>query len=277
MARQEVVLQVFVASPGDVLAEREILESIIHELNRSWSRTLNLRLELIRWETDVVPGFGNYPQEVINKQIRNNYDVFIGIFWGRIGTETKKADSGTIEEFETAYSKFKDDPDSIEILIYFKDAPLSPSKIDSYQLSKLQDFKSRLGERGGLYWEFDTENDFESTLRSHLSALAQKWAQKLNTETSVLFTTEKKADLIVNEEENDDDYGFLDYLEAFETLNLDMCSALEHMSEATQNIGQNLEKRTAEMNEIGEVHDKATLSKAKKVLKLSSEDLERYA
>ncbi|TOO45297.1 DUF4062 domain-containing protein, partial [Vibrio parahaemolyticus] len=60
MAKSQHVLSVFVASPSDVKQERNLLESIINELNKTWSKTLNLRLELLRWETDCYPAFGDY-------------------------------------------------------------------------------------------------------------------------------------------------------------------------------------------------------------------------
>lgn len=106
MPRNETVIGVFVASPSDVSEERKALESVVHELNKTWSKNLNLRLDLIKWETDIYPGFGEYSQDVINEQVNDEYDVFVAIFWGRSGTPTKIAESGTIEEFNRAYNKY---------------------------------------------------------------------------------------------------------------------------------------------------------------------------
>lgn len=85
MPRSETIIGTFVASPSDVEEERTALESVVVELNKTWSKSLNLRLDLIKWETDVYPGFGQYPQDVINTQIGDEYDIFIAIFWGKIG------------------------------------------------------------------------------------------------------------------------------------------------------------------------------------------------
>src|SRR5882757_6446254 len=98
MPRQEQVLSVFVASPSDVANERAKLESIISEINVTWSRQLGIRLDLIRWETHANPGIDVDAQAVINKQIPDDYDIFIGILWCRYGTPTQRAESGTIEE-----------------------------------------------------------------------------------------------------------------------------------------------------------------------------------
>ena len=42
----------------------------------------------LRGVEDVAPAFGSEPQEVVNKQIQD-YDIFVGILWHRIGTPTK--------------------------------------------------------------------------------------------------------------------------------------------------------------------------------------------
>ena len=88
MPRHSLVVQVFVASPSDVTNEREQLETLIFETNKIWGRTLGVIFELIKWENDVRPAFGSDPQSVINSQIGDDYDIFIGILWGKFGTKT---------------------------------------------------------------------------------------------------------------------------------------------------------------------------------------------
>ena len=93
MAKSQTILQVFVASPGDVDIERKILEDVISEFNLTWSDTNKVRLELLKWETHSHPGFGQDAQDVINQQIGNDYDIFIGIMWGRFGSPTNRSES----------------------------------------------------------------------------------------------------------------------------------------------------------------------------------------
>lgn len=186
MPKSFIEIQVFVGSPSDVQKERELLVTVIDELNQNWSSTLGVRLRLLRWETDVHPSLGSDPQAVINEQIGDEYDVFIGILWGRFGTPTVKAESGMMEEFERALSRRKDGSTSPEIMIYFKDSPISPTKIDPTQLMKIQQFRSELPEIGALYAEFSDDSGFESALRAHLAAVARKLAQKPATDTNKL-------------------------------------------------------------------------------------------
>lgn len=112
MAKQVSVLSVFVASPEDVADERECLEGVIRELNLQWTSRC-VRLELVRWETHAYPGVGSDPQEVINEQIGDDYDIFLGLLWKRFGTATPRAGSGTEEEFNRAFARHGKDSKSL--------------------------------------------------------------------------------------------------------------------------------------------------------------------
>ena len=105
-------LSVLVGSPGDVTEERERLEQVVSSVNSAFAGT-GISLRLIRWEHDVRPGLGEDGQAVVNDEIPEDYDVFIGIMWNSVGTPTGRAISGTIEEFEKAVERFDKDPSSI--------------------------------------------------------------------------------------------------------------------------------------------------------------------
>ncbi|MDK8465258.1 hypothetical protein [Marinobacter sp. SS13-12] len=278
MPRNETVINVFVASPSDVSEERKALESVVHELNKTWSKNLNLRLDLIKWETDVHPGIGAYSQDVINEQINDEYDVFIAMFWGRVGSPTHKAKSGTLEEFNRAYRKYASDKNSVDIMVYFKDQPLPPSKIDYEQLKNIQELKIELGEKGSLYWIFENTEDFESLLRTHLSKVAQKWSSKYSSVNHGSSKTLEIAKIEETESLDDiDEYGLLDFTEIYEDRMFDMTSALAAMAEATEKIGHQFNRRTEEINALKEAGEHSDPKKARRVIKLSSDDMERYS
>src|SRR6476661_1172207 len=121
------VLKIFLASPGDVVRERNYVKEVIDEINRTTAPSKGVRLEVVRSEGNVFPGY--HPeggQAVLNAQIANmeEYALFIGIMWNRVGTPTPRAVSGTIEEFERAVKawKSKKQPD---IWFYFRQAAAS--------------------------------------------------------------------------------------------------------------------------------------------------------
>jgi hypothetical protein len=135
-------------------------------------KSLGVSFELIRWETHTHPAFGGDPQTIINDQLGEDYDIFIGILWSRFGTPTPRALSGTAEEFNRAVSRTQNGrPD---VMIYFKDAPIAPSKIDAQQLNRVAEFKQSLA-NSGLFSVFEDSLSFQSSLRAHLSTLAQKY------------------------------------------------------------------------------------------------------
>jgi hypothetical protein len=272
MPRNETILNVFVASPSDVNDERKALDSIVQELNKTWSKNLNLRLDLLKWETDIHPSFGDYSQNVINEQIDDDYDIFIAIFWSRIGTKTPKAESGTLEEFERAYARYKSDKPT-EIMIYFKDQAIPPSRMDPLQLQNIHNLKTSLGEKGGLYWTFETTEEFTSLLRVHLSKVAQKWSRDFKNPASI--KTSNKIEPI--EESTEEEYGLLDYQEIFEHQMANVISSFEAISQATEIVAAQFTKRTEEINEITKANKSADPKTARKIIKLSSEDMDRYS
>jgi hypothetical protein len=98
------ILKVFVASPNDVIEERIALAKLIGDINDVLvylAPEKQLRLELVPYETHAYPDLGR-PQDVINREIPIDYDIFVGIMCKRVGRPTDTADSGTVEEFSRA-------------------------------------------------------------------------------------------------------------------------------------------------------------------------------
>ena len=156
----------FIASPGDVKAERDACEAVVNEINRTFA-TSNISLRLIRWETDAHPDLGSDGQTIINEQLRpEEADFFIGVFWSRFGTPTPRAESGTEEEFNLAFEKWKKTK-SNRILVFFKTEAV-PQPIDAQQIDKVNQFKDKLTGMG-LYKEFRTTEEFSSALRETLN------------------------------------------------------------------------------------------------------------
>lgn len=268
MARQTTIFQIFVASPSDVVEERAILEQVITQLNQIWSRTLGLTFELLKWEKAVRPGFSSDPQAVINNQIGVDYDVFIGIFWGRLGTATPRAESGTLEEFDRAYSRFMDNGTVPEIMLYFKDAPIAPSKVNLDQLKGVLEFKQSLTDRGGLYSEFEDSAGFESSVRAHLSAIAQKFSQP-----SVVSAILPQRVPPSSEVEDGEELGYLDHIDVYLSKMDEMTVALEVINTATVKIGEQATRHTQELTKK-ELRSEAAI---KQFILYTAGDLASYA
>ena len=184
----------FVASPSDLSEERLAVDEIIQELNLVYGNQNNLIIEVLKWETHSAPGISNvHPQEIINQDIGNEYDLFLGLLWNKFGTKTESADSGTEEEFLLAYKRFKEGEENFQILFYFKTAPpKSMNDINWKNLKKIEEFKNSISEKHVLYWEFDTLENLKSLLRIHIpkriESITRNKITSIKTESVVIAT-----------------------------------------------------------------------------------------
>ncbi|WP_421215068.1 hypothetical protein [Aeromonas jandaei] len=137
MAYEAKVFRVLIASPSDVVEERDIAVKTIQEWNDLNSPERKVVLLPLRWETHTAPEYGARPQEVINRQVVDHCDLVIGVFWTRIGSPTGVADSGTLEEIERVASK------GYPVMLYFSQVKKDPNQIDLEQLAKLREFKDK--------------------------------------------------------------------------------------------------------------------------------------
>ena len=272
MARNEKVFVAFVASPSDVEDERNKLEEVVQELNSTWGRNLSARLELIRWETHSYPGADQDAQAVINQQIGNEYDIFIGIMWGRFGSPTERAASGTEEEFHRVWQRHQDGSD-VKIMFYFKDAPIAPSKLDPKQLAKIQSFKSKIGDEGVFHWSFQTLESFEGLLRVHLSRQLQ--AFQTTGDAGAKETLVARTDDAARPSE--DDVGILDLMEVLDKRFRTVAEIITRISSATDDLATRMNQRSGEITKaIAGAEGGLSHSEAKKLVNTAADDMNRY-
>ena len=162
-------LRIVVASPNDVLAERECISRVLADLNSNLALQRNVYLELSRWETDSYPGFHHDgPQGLIDPILRvEDCDILIGIFWTKFGTPVGDAESGTEHEFRRAFESWQK-KGTPHIMFYFNRQPYWPSKEEELdQWKQVLRFKREFP-REGLWWEYEGVSDFEKLVRQHL-------------------------------------------------------------------------------------------------------------
>ena len=241
MPRPEQAIVVLAASPSDLEPERTQLEEVIRELNLSWAESQGFRLELVRWETHGFPGVGDDPQDVLNRELPNDPDIFIGLMWARYGTATGRAGSGTEEECNRALERYKQNPDSVRIMFYFKDAPLAPSAIDPDQLRKVARFRESLGAEGTLYWTFKTLEGFGQLLRIHLSRQLQEIAavqpRRAAASQAISQSTATESD----------ELGLLDFLDLVDGHFGALTEIANRITTETASIGDKMQRRAAEI------------------------------
>jgi len=169
--RSAVILNVLIASPSDVSAERDAVESAIHEWNANHHERMGIMLHPVRWETHSYPASGDRPQAIINRQIVDSGDILIGIFGYRLGTPTGVAQSGTIEEIEKFRKTGK------HVALYFSVADV-PRSADRDQLKALENYQ-RERERDTLFGRFRTPEELRRLVTQHLPKIVAEVCQRI--------------------------------------------------------------------------------------------------
>ncbi len=186
-------LKIFISSPGDVIPERQVARKVIGELNEEMMG--KVFLVPVLWEQEPLLASGNFQTQIDSPE---GTDILLGILWTKIGsplpesmlrTDGTRYDSGTAFEFESALAGYKKNrkPD---ILLYRKLGAPSIS-LDNQeevmermkQINLLDAYiKKHLMAEDGSYiaafHTFETEEQFETILKTHLRKLILKQLEK---------------------------------------------------------------------------------------------------
>jgi hypothetical protein len=283
MAREAKILTVFVASPKDVADDRATVVQAITEFNMTWGPRLGIYLDVVRWETHTYPGIGVDAQDVINRQIEENYDIFIGILWQRFGTPTGRAGSGTEEEFNRAFARHKEQPGSVHIMFYFNMAPCTPRSVtDADQLGRVFKFKESLGEKGVYYWEYAGSEEFAGFLRIHLAHHLQSLVNAAPSIPSPEPTNHKlkapAGSKPVGGPPSDQpgDEGMMDLIEEAEGHFADANRALQRMFDAQEAFNSRIHRHTEDATVTGQSENLDSKS-MKRVINAAADTLEVFA
>lgn len=161
------VVTIFLSSPGDVDLERQSVNDAVAKL-----QTIFSRYEVIPtvWQYTVgaVPGVGTDAQVVVDRSLPAEYDIYVGIMCSRFGTPTKRAVSGTIEEFQAAINRFAK-TGKPQIFFYFcSDPKISDNPEQAAQLHAVREFTASYP---GLYFQYASPDDLQQKFLLHLTSV----------------------------------------------------------------------------------------------------------
>ena len=167
-------ISVFIASPSDLVKERNLFRSAVHQLNVGFGDGDDVEFEPLGWE-DTLASTGRRNQGVINEEI-DRCDVFILVMhrrWGQEAPDAKPYSSYTEEEFHRALERWKREG-APEIFVFFKRVDTASEADPGTQLKRVMDFRKQLEEtRQVLYHYFDDEQSFVNEVDRHLRAYAK--------------------------------------------------------------------------------------------------------
>jgi CheY-like chemotaxis protein len=188
-------VRVFISSPGDVIPERVMTKNVINLLNEEFAG--KVFMIPILWEEEPLVASDTFQAQI---EQPSDADIYVGILWSRIGSELPKSvlrddgtryESGTVFEFEEALRGFETDgkPD---ILVYRKTAmPTTPLDDREAVLERMDQverlgayiesqFRHPDGSYKSAFHNFETLDQFETMLRTHLGKLLVQIVERRN-------------------------------------------------------------------------------------------------
>jgi hypothetical protein len=186
------VLQLFIASPSDVTAERDAVRRAVGEWNELHGREMRVFIHAVGW--DMASGLYGKPQASIEFELLDDSDLLIGIFWKGVGNSKVSGQPATIREI----MKFKATRRPYEIL--FKDEAVPPSEVDSQQTEYLNELKAKLkaGRNSKLYFAFANADALRADLSRMLTQMVRKAISDIGSVKASVPTSQDVRDMVTS-------------------------------------------------------------------------------
>ncbi|MCK4825661.1 NACHT domain-containing protein, partial [bacterium] len=175
--------------------EKNIVSSVCDTLSRNILAQKNIHIRTIHWAKDVpriITGEG--PQKIINRYLdEEDYDIYVGILWGRFGEPQSNGLTPTEGEFEEALKRYKETGRPL-IKFFFKKEKLYPeNEYEASQLLSIQKFKKRI-EALGLYDSFIADLELQEKAFISIQQLTEKLT--ITEDSQILFQRIKYPEVI---------------------------------------------------------------------------------
>ena len=169
MAYQATTLQLLISCPGDI--EQEDLAAVRKAITR-WNVLHGESMEHVvvpvHWSDHASAEFGAPPQQIINDQLVSSVDVGVALFWGRLGTPTATAASGTAEEIVVLHDAGK----PVSVLRCTK---LLPARGDHTERARLDEYIRNEIQPRGLVADYDSAAALEQQVDTILTRLVRRY------------------------------------------------------------------------------------------------------
>jgi hypothetical protein len=172
MAYASTTLHLLISAPGDVTeGDRAIIQRSVSRWNFNYGKQFQLTVLPIWWGEHASAEFGEHPQDVINRQLIDDADLALAIFWTRLGTGTQRAVSGTAEEIERMAQAGK----TVSVLHCTRPVP---AESDLDQQLALRDYLKSV-QSNALVMSYDSDADLASRVDNLLSRQATLFMGKV--------------------------------------------------------------------------------------------------
>ena len=249
MPKSSTTFTVVLASPGDMAADRDVVEVAIEELNELL-RDRCVKIDCRRWEKHGIPAVTDDAQGAINKQLLDGADIVIALFGSRLGTPTKSAKSGTAEEIDVVLRNPDDKFDGMNLQIYFSRKPVQIWEVDINEIARLKEFRHEIQSKA-LVAEYDNLEDLGSRVRLGLSKAVESWAKRDSKPVDGVEETPPLVVNVANDEPEEEEFGLLDLQLLMEQHLSEGTKSLELSASALRSFSDKVEGHTQLINKGG--------------------------
>jgi formylglycine-generating enzyme required for sulfatase activity len=163
------IITLFVASPGDVVTERNHVAAVAAAINRNMAKDRDVQFDVVGWKTGVRPRVNELgPQGPIDEDLpMERCDIVVGIFWKRFGTPMPQmgGETGTEHEVRAAIAAWRKSGKP-EVVMCFNDAPYKPEGLEGLkQATRVMEFRKEIP---GLELAYEGADDFRDKIRDYL-------------------------------------------------------------------------------------------------------------
>ncbi|QQZ55326.1 hypothetical protein IFE09_18160 [Streptomyces microflavus] len=173
MAYASTTLHLLISAPKDLTdGDRAVIERSVSRWNFNYGKQFQLTVLPIWWGEHASSEFGEHPQDVINRQLIDDADLALAIFWTRLGTGSERAVSGTAEEIERMAEAGK----TVSVLHCTR---AIPGLSDLEQQIALRDYLASIQPKA-LVMSYANEADLVSRVDNLLSRQATQFMAKVS-------------------------------------------------------------------------------------------------
>lgn len=165
------IYPLLISSPGDVSNDARLVANAAHRWSVIYSRNFGTNVLPLYWASHAAAEYGVRPQEALNKQLVEQADIVIALFWHRLGTETGEAESGTVEEIEKAYER------GAHVAVLRRRRHIPSGDLDPDQAKRLDVYLDSIRDKA-LILEYSDENDLRQHVETILTRVVSTSATK---------------------------------------------------------------------------------------------------
>jgi hypothetical protein len=156
-------IRIFLASPGDLMEERQAIDRFVSKENRRLHP--DTFLDLVMWEDQIQSFDQQRIQDVFNEQLEE-CDIVLCLFFTKVGKFTK-------EEFDLAYARLKQGQNPHYLYVYFKSGSVDIDDIDE-EILKIRKLKQEIANAEQIFHTFTSQDDLLLQLRNQLDLVLPK-------------------------------------------------------------------------------------------------------